>query len=270
MRKPNQDNYIIKKNVTGIENAWLLSVCDGHGDHGHFVSEFIKKVFPQVLQNLSRGLNPTENLNLKGLGQQRPAQIGKTLKKSPEQQEEEPTQLQKPLYDVFTMPAEQRDQLITLAYKALQEKMVISGKHDSVMSGSTFVSVFCWNDRIVCANSGDSRAILCEKKDGKWRVIALSRDHKPDDPDELARIRKKGGKVEQSRLLPGMCPPRQVGMLVGPARVWLKNKPLPGLAMSRSIGDMVVKPVGVTEEPEITVHGSQTAEKEFVGEPKGH
>ena len=142
MRKPNQDNYIIKKNVTGIENAWLLSVCDGHGDHGHFVSEFIKKVFPQVLQNLSRGLNPTENLNLKGLGQQRPAQIGKTLKKSPEQQEEEPTQLQKPLYDVFTMPAEQRDQLITLAYKALQEKMVISGKHDSVMSGSTFVSVF--------------------------------------------------------------------------------------------------------------------------------
>jgi len=28
------------------------------------------------------------------------------------------------------------------------------------------------------------------------------------------------------------------------------NKPLPGLAMSRSIGDMVVKPVGVTEEPE--------------------
>jgi serine/threonine protein phosphatase PrpC len=34
-------------------------------------------------------------------------------------------------------------------------------------------------------------------------------------------------------------------------RVWLKNKPVPGLAMTRSIGDMTATSVGVTPEPEI-------------------
>lgn len=36
---------------------------------------------------------------------------------------------------------------------------------------------------------------------------------------------------------------------IGPARVWLKNENVPGLAMSRSIGDLVASTVGVTPEP---------------------
>jgi len=39
----------------------------------------------------------------------------------------------------------------------------------------------------------------------------------------------------------------------GPKRVWLKNKQAPGLAMTRSVGDLVAKTVGVTAEPEIKV-----------------
>jgi len=43
------------------------------------------------------------------------------------------------------------------------------------------------------------------------------------------------------------------GMFYGPKRVWLKNKQVPGLAMTRSIGDMAAASVGVTAEPEIKV-----------------
>ena len=39
----------------------------------------------------------------------------------------------------------------------------------------------------------------------------------------------------------------------GPLRVWMKNKQVPGLAMTRSIGDLVATSVGVTFEPEIKV-----------------
>lgn len=39
---------------------------------------------------------------------------------------------------------------------------------------------------------------------------------------------------------------------VGPARVWLKEQQIPGLAMSRSFGDEVAASVGVIAEPEIT------------------
>ena len=38
----------------------------------------------------------------------------------------------------------------------------------------------------------------------------------------------------------------------GPKRVWLKSKPLPGLAMTRSIGDMIAQSIGVIAKPEIT------------------
>lgn len=41
------------------------------------------------------------------------------------------------------------------------------------------------------------------------------------------------------------------GNPVGPARVWLKNQNIPGLAMSRSLGDVVAHSVGVECTPEI-------------------
>ena len=39
------------------------------------------------------------------------------------------------------------------------------------------------------------------------------------------------------------------GKKSGPYRVWLKTQNYPGLAMSRSIGDLVAASVGVTCEP---------------------
>ena len=38
---------------------------------------------------------------------------------------------------------------------------------------------------------------------------------------------------------------------MGPMRVWLKNEEIPGLAMSRSLGDRIAHTVGVTCTPEI-------------------
>mmetsp|Transcript_101419 Transcript_101419/g.326893 ORF Transcript_101419/g.326893 Transcript_101419/m.326893 type:complete len:517 (-) Transcript_101419:89-1639(-) len=45
--------------------------------------------------------------------------------------------------------------------------------------------------RVVVANIGDSRAILCRG----GAAIPLSEDHKPDDPEEIERIEKAGGFV---------------------------------------------------------------------------
>lgn len=38
---------------------------------------------------------------------------------------------------------------------------------------------------------------------------------------------------------------------MGPLRVWVKEDEVPGLAMSRSIGDKVAQSVGVIPDPEI-------------------
>ena len=62
-------------------------------------------------------------------------------------------------------------------------------------SGSCALVVLVVDDIIYIANCGDSRAILSKNK-GK-EIIQLSRDHKPDDPDETKRIVEAGGKIYQ-------------------------------------------------------------------------
>ena len=74
-------------------------------------------------------------------------------------------------------------------------------------------------------------------------VTPMSVDHKPGMPLEKQRIIKNGGRVQQ---IVGAR-----GQLLGPKRVWLKDQELPGLAMSRSIGDYISHTVGVSAEPEI-------------------
>jgi serine/threonine protein phosphatase PrpC len=72
----------------------------------------------------------------------------------------------------------------------------------------------------------------------------LSTDHKADLPAERARIEAAGGRVVTTTYDDGE---------VGPPRVYLGGAEIPGLAMSRSLGDAVVHTVGVISEPETGV-----------------
>ena len=69
----------------------------------------------------------------------------------------------------------------------------------------------------MCANVGDSRAILARQIDRKsWELIYLSQDHKPCVEAEKKRIIKSGGRIHAFR--------DENGMPVGPQRVWLPNQ----------------------------------------------
>lgn len=122
---------------------------------------------------------------------------------------------------------------------------------DTTFSGSTCVTVIYTPEKLICANVGDSRAVLGRQVNGgiliklniEWISHNLSRDHKPDEKDESARIKKNGGRIEPFR--------DEDNEFIGPARVWLKDEDIPGLAMSRSFGDRVAASVGVIAEPGI-------------------
>jgi len=65
------------------------------------------------------------------------------------------------------------------------------------LSGSTVCSVLFDSKRIFCANAGDSRAVLyTQGKKGGLKCVPLSEDHKPELPQEAARVEKMGGRVE--------------------------------------------------------------------------
>lgn len=126
-------------------------------------------------------------------------------------------------------------------HKTLINKRVI----DINYSGTTAINVLIRDKTCICANVGDSRAIIGRFNE-VWYPVELSRDHKPNEKYEKYRIEQLGGRVEPYK--------ESDGNFIGPDRVWLQHEQLPGLAMSRSIGDLVAAHVGVISEPEIVVH----------------
>jgi serine/threonine protein phosphatase PrpC len=71
--------------------------------------------------------------------------------------------------------------------------------------------------------------------------VQLTKDQKPDDPEEMERIISNGGRVEQLK--------DHNGQGIGPFRVWKLHEDTPGLAMARSIGDTIGAEVGVIPTP---------------------
>lgn len=147
---------------------------------------------------------------------------------------------------------------------------------DCTVSGSTGVFVLIHGAKLYCANVGDSRALLGRELDPGtsydfiredkqranaafappsissnrtvddsimsrgYRPVPLSFDHKPSRTDEKDRVVSAGARVEAWE-----------GVDVGEERVWLPDARTPGLAVTRSFGDFIVKEFGVCATPEI-------------------
>ena len=76
-------------------------------------------------------------------------------------------------------------------------------------AGCTANVVLMTPERIYCANAGDSRAVACVSGE----TSPLSKDHKPEDTEELDRITKAGGNVSFGRVNGGLNLSRALGDL---------------------------------------------------------
>ena len=105
------------------------------------------------------------------------------------------------------------------------------------------MAVLCVGKHLYCANVGDSRALLAyvQAPYNTLAATALSSDHKPERIDECDRIQGCKGRIDSYH--------DAQGKQVGPLRVWLAEEDVPGLAMTRSMGDSVGAQVGVLAEP---------------------
>ena len=211
MTKTNQDSYFSKTNINGLINFNIFGVLDGHGPEGHFVSEFASEFIPNQLIN-----NPEIRMD-----------------KNPEV--------------IYNKLRYNNYQIIKKAF-LLTDNRLKSTNFNARESGTTCVIIIHIGNHIICANVGDSRAIVAfdENNDQNLRflrVMPLSIDYKPELPEEKERILMSGGIVEQFQ--------NDFGMYIGPYRVFAPGKDYPGLAMSRSIGDLDGKKYGIIAEPGI-------------------
>ncbi|KAI9921570.1 hypothetical protein PsorP6_001369 [Peronosclerospora sorghi] len=208
-RKENQDAFFVCDMLAQDSNATFFSVFDGHGPQGAFVSHFVREQYHRAVAEaysklLSRASSEKEAGNL----------TSKSVTRNV------------------------TEEIFQQATRTVVNKLNASVIDISV-SGTTAVAMLVREEDVYIANLGDSRAVVARysKESQRYVLHCETKDHKPDVPEERARIEQKNGRVFEW----------------GSYRVWLQDVDIPGLAMSRSFGDSVAKTVGVTAEPDVTV-----------------
>mmetsp|Transcript_46254 Transcript_46254/g.91676 ORF Transcript_46254/g.91676 Transcript_46254/m.91676 type:complete len:334 (-) Transcript_46254:45-1046(-) len=131
------------------------------------------------------------------------------------------------------------------------------------MSGTTAVAAYLHRDRLYVANVGDSRAVLGRMDTSRksMQAIDLSDDHKPGRADERERVERAGGVVDQMAF-PIFTNGTVRWMRGGPDRV-MDRSGMGGLAMSRSLGDLHLRP-WISSTPELTERQLDSRDKMVV------
>jgi integrin-linked kinase-associated serine/threonine phosphatase 2C len=154
---------------------------------------------------------------------------------------------------------EQVEKYFSILFKNIQKKYQVNST-DYEMSGTCAICILIIETKLYCINLGDSRAVLGtekekakkDKDDGNEKsdkiALEMSIDHKPSRDDEQKRITERGGEVHNR---------------LGVHRVFKKNEESPGLAVSRTMGDLVGHDCGVISEPEV-IEKDLEADDKFV------
>merc|ERR1712113_1243472 len=91
------------------------------------------------------------------------------------------------------------------------------------------------------------RILLGRRKDDKWKPIRLTKDHLARDPEEALRIAAAGGVVKRLKHVNGEGATDHTGL--GLPRLYSRLfDGLPGLAVSRGLGDALGKSSGFSAE----------------------
>ncbi|XP_022961292.1 protein phosphatase 2C and cyclic nucleotide-binding/kinase domain-containing protein-like isoform X1 [Cucurbita moschata] len=130
---------------------------------------------------------------------------------------------------------------------------------DDSMSGTTAITVLVRGRTIYVANSGDSRAVIAERRGKEVVAVDLSIDQTPFRTDEVERVKLCGARVLTLDQIEGLKNPEiqfwgtEEGDDGDPPRLWVPNGMYPGTAFTRSIGDSIAETIGVVATPEIVV-----------------
>jgi|Transcript_25625 serine/threonine protein phosphatase PrpC len=194
--------------IMKIENEYALyGVFDGHGRKGHDISNFVKDNLPKILFSQESFSSNPEEALLK------------TFAKT----------------------------------QYLIEKATALRTIDATRSGTTCsVVLHCIEKKtLYVAHVGDSRVVLGKQvqdaKEKKWTHVELTVDHKPDLPEERARIEKNGGIV----VFDGGWNYR----VFAKGKKDSRGKRYPGLNMSRAMGDLSgFNDAGISCVPDVNQH----------------
>ena len=195
----NQDSYMQLFNIKGNSKFHLFGVMDGHGINGHIISKFISRYIEDyfISEKFHKLLGTVKN--------------------------------NKEIYNLLT---QKKYSFINNLIKECNNSLIYNSNYECDFSGATCLLIFIIGNNLICANIGNSRAILLERTE----LLQLSIDQTLNDPEEIKRVINKGGKIKKIK-----------------KKIFLDYEGLDdNFEISRSIGDKNLKNIGIICEPVIT------------------
>lgn len=258
---PNQDRALAALLChNGDSVTDLLAVFDGHGDGGHWVSELACEVLPKLLlrslakasSSMAAGRGYGSHVAC-GPGQNPQEAAGSVTTEWWREASVQAFEDMHALLEASTsrlMAVEEADAALPAETIANQDSGGGRPLIDARTSGTTAtVALLLPSRRLLVAHVGDSRAVLGTRRRGgererhlPWRAVELTRDHKPDLPDERLRITEAGAQV----VIVG-CPPHTTHRVFTPRQGW------PSINMSRSLGDLHAHTQGLSAAAEVNL-----------------
>ena len=195
----NQDSFLELLNINKNNKFHLFGVMDGHGINGHIISKYISRFIEEYFIS------------------DKICHLFETIKNGDE------------IYNLLTR---NKYLFINNLIKECNHSLIHTSKYECSFSGATCLLIFIIGNNLICANIGNNRAILLEKTE----LLQLSVDQTLNDPEEVKRIIKKGGKIKKVK-----------------NKIFLDyNGLVNNFEISRSIGDKDLKKLGIICEPVIT------------------
>jgi serine/threonine protein phosphatase PrpC len=196
----NQDSFLELLSINGNKQFHLFGVMDGHGVNGHIISKYISRFISEyfISEKIKSIFNNCKNND--------------------------------EIYCILTM--KKYSFIKNLIYKC-SYSLYNDLNYECDYSGSTCLLIFIIGNNLICSNIGNSRAIILEKTE----LLQLSIDQTLNDPEEMKRIIKKGGKIKKSKKK----------YVLDSNDINNKN-----FEISRSIGDKKLKNLGIIYSPVIT------------------
>ena len=204
----NNNNIIIQDKIFTI-----LGICDGHGDQGRTISNYISTIVPTKIKNYLYSIsNKNTEISKDNLENELKINIKKI-------------------------------------FSSINTKLNSMQIIDTSYSGSCFCSLFITKSSIISLNLGNSKAVVgCIKEDENSKKIHfypynLTYEHTPYIEKEKERIIENGGEILYEK--------DEYNREFGPLKIWKKNHLVPGLLITRSFGDKEASLIGVISEPDI-------------------
>ena len=221
-QKINQDTYLVFPNVNNTHNAKIFGIFDGHGKYGDKLSQEIRDYFIEFFSDKNK--------------------YEKEIFKDYEQRLSKDENLEK----IYKYMTKNNYREINQYFKEINSKLHEKYLKNNICfnSGTTSNILMILNDKnpqtlnkLISINLGDSKCILINKEN---KIFELNERHTPDNIKEKERIENNGGEIS-----------RVDWADYGPLRIFYKNKPYPGLSMTRAFGNFNAENLGFNTIPDI-------------------